>query len=122
MDGLMGSPEDRYLLVDGNNLLARAAHAARGRGVTLSAHGVDTSALLLFVNMLSKFVRRAQPTHVSVYWDLGHSFRDRIYPAYKANREQGSGMKDSLPMEQAKQFLTWAGVPHRSGPAGRPTT
>lgn len=115
MDDLMGSPEDKYLLVDGNNLLARAAFAARGRGVNLSAHGVDTSALLIFINMLSKYVRITEPTHVSVYWDMGHVFRDRVDPAYKANRDK-PGTRDSLPLEQAKQFLTWAGVPHRARP------
>lgn len=114
-DGLMGSPDDKYLLVDGNNLLARAAHAARGRGVHLSAHGVDTSGLLLFINMLAKHVRIVAPTHVSVYWDMGHVFRDAVDPTYKANREK-PGHREPLPMEQAKQFLTWAGVPHRARP------
>ena len=112
----MGSPDDRYLLVDGNNLLSRAHHASTKAALTTKT-GIETGALHYFVNMLSRQVRHTRPTHVSVYWDKGHAFRDRLYPAYKGNRERGpSGMGDSGAMDQAKEFLTWAAVPHRQRP------
>lgn len=107
-----------YLLVDGNNLLARADFAARGGRVEMSVDGVNTASLMIFINLLSKHVRRIQPTHLAVMWDAGHAFRDALFPAYKAKRKQppsGEGEPDpTLPMSQAKEFLTWANVPHKA--------
>lgn len=103
------------MLVDGNNLLARASHAAQGKQVVMSHDGTSTAALVLFVNMLSKYIRLIGPTHLAVMWDAGHDFRDEIYPAYKANRTKHvEGSEDSIPFALAKEFLTWAGVPHKA--------
>jgi len=112
---LMGADDDKYLLVDGNNLLSRADHAARAGATGLASHGVSTGALYYFINSLARYVRLVGPTHVSVYWDAGHDFRDRIYPRYKANRERPIGV-DGPPFAQTKTFLSWANVPHRSRP------
>lgn len=103
------------LLVDGNNILARSAFAAKGGRTQMSVGGVNTSALLIFINMLSKYVRQVQPTHMAVCWDAGHALRDAIYPEYKANRNKAVVEEDEevvTPWAQAKEFLTWAGVPH----------
>lgn len=100
------------LLVDGNNLLARADFAAKNRHVEMSANGVNTAALVLFVNMMSKYVRQVKPTHVGVCWDAGHDYRDSIYPEYKAARRKApeGPVDDTQPFEQAKQFLALAGI------------
>lgn len=104
------------LLVDGNNLLARADFAAKNQRVQMSVDGVSTAGLVIFVNLLSKYVRLVNPTRMAVFWDAGHAFRDEAYPAYKANRTKSEGPEggDSLPFAQAKEFLTWAGVPHKA--------
>lgn len=104
------------LLVDGNNLLARADHATKGHGVQMSAGSVNTAALHVFIQMLSKYVRLVEPTHMAVFWDAGHDFRDALYPAYKANRVKSEGPEggDSAPFALAKEFLTWAGVSHKA--------
>lgn len=105
----------KTLLVDGNNLLARSDHAAKASRADMSANGVNTAALVIFINLLSKYVRMVAPTHVAVFWDAGHAFRDEAYPAYKAARKKPvdpSG--DTIPFALAKEFLTWAGVPHKA--------
>jgi len=104
------------LLVDGNNLLARADHAAKNQRVQMSVDGVSTAGLVIFINLLSKYVRLVNPSRMAVFWDAGHTFRDEAYPGYKANRVKSEGPEggDSLPFAQAKEFLTWAGVPHKA--------
>lgn len=107
----------KTLLVDGNNLLARADFAAKGKHVEMSVGEVNTAALTIFINMLSRYVRQVQPTHIKVCWDAGHDYRDQIYPAYKAARRKPPEQHDALedpgqPFAQAKEFLTWAGVSH----------
>ncbi len=104
----------KTLVVDGNNLLARADHAAKGGRTQMSVDGVNTSALLIFINLISKYVRQVNPTHLAVMWDHGHDLRDQISPDYKANRSKHVEEPEDVvtPWRQAKEFLTWAGVPH----------
>ena len=107
------------LLVDGNNILARSVHAAKGGRVQMSVEGVNTAALVIFIQMLAKYVRQVNPTHVAVCWDAGHKARDEISPAYKSNRpvrEQPSEDEGSTPWNQAKGFLGAMGIPHYSVP------
>jgi 5'-3' exonuclease len=60
------------------------------------ADGAPVNAVHGFTRFLCDFLERAQPTHVVVAFDesLTSSFRNAIYPAYKANRE--------LPPEELK--------------------
>ncbi len=53
------------------------------------ADGNATHALFGFARFLGDLLERAKPGHIAVAFDesLATSFRNRIYPAYKANRE-----------------------------------
>ncbi len=105
----------RTTLIDGNNVLARCDFAAKNKGVAMSVGETNTSALVLFVNMISKYVRLTTPTNLAVLWDAGHDFRDEAYPEYKANRVKHiEGSDDLPPFQMAKEFLTLAGVPHKA--------
>lgn len=77
------------LLIDGNNILIRAVEATR-RSAMHADDGRDTSALVVFVKTISRYIRTYQPYRVSVLWDQTSStvpnWRNRLYPAYKANR------------------------------------
>jgi 5'-3' exonuclease len=100
------------LLVDGNNLLARADFAAKGKRVQMSVGETNTAALVLFVGMLSKYVRQVKPTHVLVCFDGGYDFRTDLYLGYKAHREKHhDGEGDTEVMALAKQFLGLAMIP-----------
>jgi len=72
------------VLIDGPNYVFRAFHAIR----TLStAKGEPTNAVFGYVQMLRSVLRELSPTHVAVAFDpKDGSFRNRIYPAYKAHR------------------------------------
>jgi DNA polymerase-1 len=65
----------------------RALHAGAHAGMT-NHTGRNTSAAVIFLNMLSKAVRESKPTHVRVLWDTGRSvFRTALYSRYKESRE-----------------------------------
>lgn len=108
----------RHLLVDGNNIFSRADFAAKGGRTQMSVDGVNTSTLVIFANLLSKYVKQVNPTHMAIFWDAGHTLRDEIDPRYKAKRVKHVEAPEEAitPWRQAKEFLTWAGVPHLARP------
>ncbi|WP_432449308.1 DNA polymerase I [Aliiroseovarius marinus] len=76
-------------LVDGSAFIFRAYHALPP--LTRKSDGLPIGAVAGFCNMLFKFVEDNTgpdaPTHVAVIFDhSGKSFRNDIYPDYKANR------------------------------------
>jgi len=61
--------------------------------------GRPVNALYGFARFLSDFVERERPGYVAIAFDesLAGSFRNRIYPAYKANREPAPpGLKEQF--------------------------
>lgn len=110
---------NRYLLIDGNNMLMRAVHASQRNGVVMSTEdGVNTAALVIFINLLSRHIREESPTHLVVCWDGGRSaFRTGLYPDYKAHRPDRAETADERgPFAQAKEFCTLAGMHHVERP------
>jgi DNA polymerase-1 len=72
------------ILVDGSSYLYRAFHALPPLA---TRDGRPTGAVKGVVNMLQKLIRTYGPTHIAVVFDAsGPTFRDDIYPEYKANR------------------------------------
>lgn len=103
------------LLIDGNNLLMRAIFAAQ-RGSGMSADGVLTGPLVIFINSLSKHISMSQPERVAVAWDGGRSHeRIKLSADYKANRVGAPDGEDEVrqsTFQLAKQFLTLANINH----------
>jgi len=53
----------------------------------INSRGVDTSILYGFTKYLLELLEREKPTHIAVSFDPpGGSFRNEMYPEYKANR------------------------------------
>lgn len=65
----------------------------------VDAEGNPINALYGFCRFLGDFIEQVNPEHLAVLWDesLSTSFRNDIYPAYKANREPA-------PPELERQF------------------
>ncbi|HVV93321.1 MAG TPA: DNA polymerase I, partial [Hyphomicrobiales bacterium] len=79
---------DHLVLVDGSSYIFRAYHALPP--LTRTSDGLPVGAIAGFCNMLWKFLRDGMtpaPTHLAVIFDKSeHTFRNEIYPQYKAQR------------------------------------
>src|SRR5207245_4276499 len=74
-------------LVDGYALIYRAFFAMISRPLTTS-RGENTSAAWGVTNFLLRLLTRHQPQDLGWVHDMGVSFREQRYPAYKATREK----------------------------------
>jgi len=73
-------------LIDGSSYIFRAYYAIRHLS---NSKGVPTNAVYGFTSMLFKFLKDYEPTHIGIVFDSkGATFRDDIYPLYKANRSE----------------------------------
>ncbi|MCG9684785.1 DNA polymerase I [Vibrio sp. Isolate23] len=77
-------PDNPLILIDGSSYLYRAFHAYPG---TMSNGEIPTNAVYGVVNMLRSMMRQFASDHIAVVFDAkGKTFRDEMYPEYKANR------------------------------------
>ncbi len=77
----------KILLLDGNSLLYRAFFALPTTMKNLE--GSHTNAMYGFLNMFEKVKTKIKPDGIYVMFDLkGGSFRNELYPEYKANRSK----------------------------------
>lgn len=84
-----------FVLVDGSSYLFRAFH---GLPPLTNSKGKDTGAIYGVINMLKSLIKQYHPTHMAVVFDAkGKTFRDDIYPEYKANRPP-------MPVELSEQI------------------
>ena len=78
----------KLFLLDAYALIYRAYYAFI-RVPRINSKGQNTSAILGFVNTLEDVLRREEPDYIGVVFDpKGGTFRHKIYPAYKAQREE----------------------------------
>ena len=82
---------DHLYLIDGSGYLFRAYHALPP--LTRKSDGLPTGAVSGYCNMLWKLLEDMkgpdEPSHLAVIFDAGAiTFRNRIYPQYKANRPE----------------------------------
>jgi len=83
-------------LIDGSSYIFRAFFGVRQQLAT--SKGFPTNALYGFINMLQKVIREEKPDYLVVAFDSpDKTFRHKIYPNYKANR-------DAPPEELSRQF------------------
>ena len=76
----------RLFLIDGHALVFKMYYAFMRRPM-INSKGMDTSILFGFTKYLLELVEREKPTHLAVSFDPpGGTFRNEMYPKYKANR------------------------------------
>jgi DNA polymerase-1 len=83
------SPPDklRLFLVDGYALIYRAFFAMMDRPLRTS-RGENTSAVWGVANFLHRLLEQEGPSHLAWVHDAGTSFRNEVFPDYKATREK----------------------------------
>ena len=90
------SKRKKLYLIDGSSYIFRAFFGVRQQLST--SNGFPTNALYGFINMLQKVIREEKPDYLVVAFDSpDKTFRHKIYPNYKANR-------DAPPEELSRQF------------------
>jgi DNA polymerase-1 len=106
------SPAPTLLLVDGSSYLYRAFFAGGDAMSIRLADGTEqkTGAIRIMINMVQKLLGDFPPTYAACVFDAkGPTFRDEIYPQYKAQR---SPMPDDLrsqiaPIHEVVRLLGW---------------
>jgi len=86
----MSDSQQELFLVDGSGFIFRAYFAMTysGRGDMTNPDGVPVAAVFGFTQMLLKLLKDYHAPYIAVVFDPpGGSFRNDIYPEYKANRD-----------------------------------
>ncbi|NBU44031.1 MAG: DNA polymerase I [Betaproteobacteria bacterium] len=103
--------QDTLLLVDGSSYLYRAFHAMPDlRAVPGDPASAATGAIRGMINMMQSLRREVPATYVACVFDAkGPTFRDTLYPEYKAHR---SPMPDDLrsqiePIHEVVRLMGW---------------
>ncbi|NND16769.1 MAG: DNA polymerase I, partial [Eudoraea sp.] len=80
--------QKRLFLLDAYALIFRGYYAFI-KNPRINSKGMDTSAIMGFMNSLLDVIRRENPDHLAVCFDKdGSSERTALYPEYKANRDE----------------------------------
>ena len=82
------SDQKRVFLVDAFALIFRGYYAFI-KNPQINSKGLDTSAIMGFMNSLLDVIKRERPDHLAVCFDKGGSVdRVEMFEAYKANRDE----------------------------------
>lgn len=90
---------DKLFLLDAYALIYRSYYAFI-KNPRINSKGLNTSAVMGFVNTLNEVITKEKPTHIGVAFDpAGPTFRHEAYPEYKAQREAcPEDIKKSVPI------------------------
>ena len=89
----METPAKKLFLLDAYALIYRAFFAMN-KNPRMTSKGLNTSAVMGFLNSLYEILKNEKPTHIGVAFDVaGTAQRQAEYSEYKANREK---MPDDL--------------------------
>jgi DNA polymerase-1 len=100
-------------LIDGHALAYRSYYALT-RGSTdsrwITSSGEPTAGIYGFTSVLLRILEQENPDYVAVAFDTGKTFRDEIFPEYKATRAK---MPDDLrsQIERIRQLVDAFGIP-----------
>ena len=94
--------QKRLFLLDAYALIFRGYYAFI-KNPRINSKGMDTSAIMGFMNSLMDVIKREKPDHLAVAFDKGGSdIRNEMFPEYKANRDATpEAIKIAVPYIQA---------------------
>jgi len=89
---------NRLFLIDAYALIYRAYYAFI-KNPRINSKGLNTSAIMGFCNTLNEVITKELPTYIGVAFDHGLTFRNEVFPQYKAQREATpEDIKRSVPI------------------------
>ena len=94
----METSEKKLFLLDAYALIYRAFFAMN-KNPRMNSKGLNTSAVMGFLNSLYEILKNEKPTHIGVAFDVaGAAQRQAEYSEYKANREKmPDDLRDAIP-------------------------
>ena len=78
---------DKLFLLDAYALIYRSYYALI-RNPRINSKGFNTSAIVGFCNTLNEILTKEKPNYIGVAFDHGKTFRHKVFPEYKAQREE----------------------------------
>jgi DNA polymerase-1 len=95
----MSDNKKKLFLLDGFALIFRA-HFAYIKRPLINSKGINTSAIQGFTRVIWSIIQKEKPTHLAIALDPpGGTFRNEMYPAYKAHREEApDDIKIAIPI------------------------
>jgi DNA polymerase-1 len=107
------SSKPRLFLIDGHALAYRTYFALTGVGGGsrwITKSGEPTAGTYGFTSVLLRLLESESPEYLAVSFDTGKTFRDDIYPEYKATREK---MPDDLRLQidRIREVVNSFGIP-----------
>jgi DNA polymerase-1 len=103
----------RLFLIDGHALAYRAYFALTGASDGsrwLTKAGEPTAGVYGFTSVLLRLIEQEDPAYLAVSFDTGPTFRDQIFPEYKATREKMP--EDLIPQfDRIRQVVEAFGIP-----------
>ncbi|MRI63199.1 DNA polymerase I [Ornithobacterium rhinotracheale] len=94
--------DKRLFLLDAYALIFRGYYAFI-KNPRINSKGLNTSAIMGFMNSLLEVVKKEKPTHLAVVFDVGkqNTLRHEYFPEYKATRDETpEGIKVAVPYIQ----------------------
>ena len=89
---------NKLFLLDAYALIYRSYYAFI-KNPRINSKGLNTSAIMGFMNTLNEVLTKQHPAYIAVAFDHGKTFRNEAFPAYKAQREETpEDIKASVPI------------------------
>ncbi len=89
---------EKLFLIDAYAIIYRSYYAFI-KNPRINSKGMNTSAIMGFLNTLNEIITKEKPEYIGVAFDHGKTFRHDIFPAYKAQREiQPEAITRSVPI------------------------
>ena len=99
----------KLFLLDAYALIYRSYYAFI-KNPRINSKGLNTSAILGFCNTLNEVLTKEKPDYIGVAFDHGKTFRNEVFPDYKAQREETpEDIKRSIPI--IKEILNAYHIP-----------
>ena len=100
---------EKLFLFDAYALIYRSYYAFI-KNPRINSKGLNTSAVMGFLNTLNEILTKEKPDYLGVAFDHGKTFRDEAFPQYKAQREETpEDIRRSVPI--IKDILNAMNIP-----------
>jgi 5'-3' exonuclease len=110
--------KEKFVIIDGHNMIFRAIFAHAAGEMLTAPTGEPTKGTYYFCRMLFSLTESITPSYIAMAMDGGrkHTWRRKLYPDYKANRDESDSSKDGgeeiwVQLRRIQQIVELLGIP-----------